>query len=333
MNRFLILILVCVLPIANCLADEGPTADELLKKIETSSAYKEIIKSGFKGKNERMELAILEIMATKSITEEFSEKMSEEQMDLAGWIFSYGKKAKKLPEALVKAFRSSSHFHYMARKFTGYAPTAPDSNNYAANSNCFYGGYELIVYPKDFDIKLDMGDFARIAAFEQIENGNVSTNFVPRRFITKESPKPSADFYKNQEKKYPTAFNISENEMVPAVVEAQIKKYKAKQVILDVPYSQITEVTEEKNGISISAFNSKNPGHPFVISIPFKKALEHSKMGGWRDGDKPGCDEDELHIVATYEGTKNLPNKLGQLMVVPIFKAKSVYDEYGFYGE
>lgn len=314
-------------------ADDGPTAEDLLSKIEKSSVYQEVIKSGFKGKNDHLDLAVLEVMATKTITEEFSEKMSEEQIDLAGWILSYGKKAKKLPEAFVKALRGSPNFHFMARKFSGYSPTTTGGSHFAANGYCFSGGYELIVYPKDFDAKLEMGDFAKIVAFEEIEKGIASVNYVPRRFLTKSEPKAMSEFYSNQEKKFPSAVNISANEMVPKVVEAVIKEHKAKQIILDIPYSQITNVSEDKNGISISAWNAKNPGHPFVVSVPFKKALEHSKMGGWRDGDKPGCDEDTLHIVATYEGTKNMPNKLGQLLVVPVFRARSVYDEYNFYGE
>lgn len=333
-NRFFISLLVSVVFLAApAYADEGPTAEELLGKIESSSIYKEVLKKGFVAKNDRLELAILEIMATKAITEEFSEKMSEDQMDLAGWILSYGSKAKKLPDGLVKAIRGSTHFYFMGRKFSGYAPASAGSNVFGANAYCFNGGYELIAYPKDFDAKLEMGEFAKIVALEEIEKGIASVNYVPRRFLTKKEPKAMSDFYKNQEKKYPTAVNVSANEMVPKVIEGVIKKHKAKQVILDIPYSQITSITDEKNGISISAWNAENPGHPFVVRIPFKNALEHSKLGGWRDGDKPGCDQDQLHIVATYEGTKNLPNKVGQVLVVPIFKANSVYDEYDFYGE
>jgi hypothetical protein len=334
-NRFFISLLVsAVFLSASAYADdEAPTADELLGKIEASTAYKEVIKSGFTAKNERLEIAILEIMATKAITEEFSEKMSEDQLDLAGWILSYGSKAKKLPDGLVKAIRASTHFQIMARKFSGYAPTVAGGSHYAASGYCFNGGYELIAYPKDFDAKLEMGEFARIVALEEIEKGTASVNYVPRRFLTKKEPKAISDFYTNQEKKYPTAVNVSANEMIPKVIESVMKEHKAKQVILDIPYSQIMSVTDEKNGISISAWNAKNPGHSFVVSIPFKKALEHSKQGGWRDGDKPGCEEDQIHVVATYDGTKNLPNKLGQMMVVPMFKAKSVYDEYDFYGD
>ena len=96
--------------------------------------------------------------------------------------------------------------------------------------------------------------------------------------------------------------------------------------------SQIQNISamDKGKGLVFNVWNLEKMEHPALIYIPFKQILRSAKKG-WNPAMKPGCDEDLIHVVTKYNGTKNIPNKLGQLVQVVILEAVAVFDGWEFY--
>lgn len=325
----------------SCLADDEPSIDDLKSKIESNAIYKDVISKGFTGKNEYLDLAMAEVLATKTSTKFFVGKVSEEQLDLVGLVLAYGAKSKSLPAELLAAFKKSRHLGFIKRRVTAWREreSGDDESNdgkrwFDADDACFQpNSGQFLVYPESFDVSLNNQKYAQVVHPDSLEKGHATYFFIPRPLIVGTKPQSVDDYQVYVGKTFKPA-ELGGAAVSPAEIQSAMSELKTKYIQVAIAYSQVIQATALPGGkgMALNIWDRENPGHPMLVEIPFKEMLEHSKLQPkWHGPEKPGCTEDMILVTAEYKGTKRMPNKLGMIVEFPILSSVAVYDQWAFY--
>lgn len=334
MNKILLAIIFIISTMAFA-EDEAPapTSEQLLDKIESNSVYKEVVDKGFTEKNKNLDLAILEVMATKKITELTSKGLSEVQLDLLGPILAYGNKAKKLPEKLITAFRKSPNLRFTIKNTT----ILEEGNGEYFTSSCFEPDMDpVIVFPEDYDIKFENGKtYAKISSVDKQVKGTAEFQYMLRALVVKDRREVN-DSSSKFDKSVATlkSVQIGDSTMKPEDIQKKLTASKSKTIWLTVhPWNiQKHEEIAGGKGALLNISSSFQPAPPMIVRIPFKEFVQHAKMAGWEGKMRPGCDTgDAIEILAEFKGKKTITNEKGVLVEVAIVEAVAINDGYGFY--
>lgn len=325
------LVLAFIFLATSAFADENPTPEQHLKAIEASTVYRDIVAKGFTGTNASVDLALLEVMVTKELTEKTASGLTEDQLDLIGPILAYSRKAKKLPEGLVKAFRSSPRLLYARKRATMWEERAGSYSSYG----CYTGGMDpLLACPDDRDNKFTDGkSYARVFLLDNLEKGEASQLYFPRSLLQKTKPQFTDGVKLDKSLEALNPLKLDTKTMKADAIQAQLSKSKTEHVWLTIRPWNIRQHDEMKDGKGavLNVWSSEDPGPPMIVKIPFKEFVDHAKLAGWEGIMRPGCDGDSIEVIATLKGKTTVTNKMGLLVEVPILEAVVVSDGYGFY--
>lgn len=310
-----------------------PTAAELLDKVESNSAYKEVMDKGFGEKNKGLDLAILEVMATKELTEQTASGLSDAQLDLTGFIMAYGKNTRSLPEKLVAAFRKSPNLRYTTKSATLWEEKVGEYISYS----CFEPAMDpVVVFPEGKDRKFADGkSYAQIVNLDNLPKGRADFQFMPRGLVRKDRRDMASDGRKF-EKALDTlkAGKISDSTMKLEDLKQKLIDSKSKTIWITVhPWNILkSEEIAGGKGVVLNIENKQQPSPPMIVKIPFKEFVQHAKLAGWEGKNRPGCEEgDGIEIITEIKGKKTITNEKGVLIEAAILEAVAVDDGYGVY--
>lgn len=331
MNKILFVIIFIIS--ATTLADEeAPTTEQLLNKFESNSVYKEVLDKGFTGKNKNLDVAIIEVMATKEITEKTSKGLSEEQLDLLGPILAYGYRAKQLPDKLVKAFEKSPNLRFTVKATTVFEERVGEYVSYS----CYEPGMSpVIAFPESHDKSVAEGKmYAKIINVEKLAKGVASFLYMPRSLIreSRRDMNEGIKFEKSLDSLKP--IKIGDETMKPDDIQKKLLESKSKYLWLTVNPWNIQNQNEINGGrgVLLTVWNSKISAPPIVLRMPFKEFVQHAKTSGWEGQMRPGCEDgDSVEVIAEFKGKTTLTNKLGVLIEAAIVEAVAVNDGFSFY--
>lgn len=310
----------------------APTTDQLLDKIESNSVYKEVLDKGFTGKNKNLDIAIIEVLATKEITEKTSKGLSEDQLNLLGPILAYGYKAKHLPEKLFKAFEKSPNLRYTIKATTVFEERAGEYFSY----NCYEPGMDpVLALPESHDEHISEGKmYAKIINVEKLAKGSADFLYMQRSLI-RESRRDMNDgikFDKSLDSLKP--IKIGDATMKPGDIQKKLSESKSKYLWLTVNPWNIHHQKEMAGGkgVTLTIWNSNVVAPPIILHMPFKEFVQHAKTSGWEGQMRPGCtDGDSIEVIAEFKGKTTITNEKGMLIEVAIVEAVAVNDSYSFY--
>ena len=309
--------------------DENPTPEEHLKTIESNGAYKEVVAKGFTGKNQHLDVAILEVLATKELGP-LGEKLSEEQLDLIGPVLAYSRKAGKLPEKLLAAMKKSSNLRYTIKQATAWELRAGEYVSYS----CFTPGMDAVsVFPSDYDSTFSDGKvYSKVAILEKIDKGETKLLYLPKALLQDKRTKGVGSAFDSALAKHKPV-NMVSNTAKANEIQSKMAAKKTKTVWMTIyPWNirQHDKMAGNK-GVVLNVWNSEEPGPPMIVRIPFKDFIKHAETFGWEGKYNPGCGGDEIQIIAEYKGKTTVTNKMGMLIEVAIVEAVAVNDGYSFY--